>query len=188
MDNLTDQVRMIGAWEWTIPANQCFSGTIKHWEDQSKKDTVLLLNQFFYRRDTTSADWQNFKKEYPAWAYESTIRRDNRFFVFGRFTGTYDQNSVKELSNYANAFELYANTPNPVSNETNIKFDIKQSSFVTLKVYNQLGEEVASLVNEFMEPGQFEANFDASALTPGTYFYTLSTGNFNKTLPMLIVR
>jgi hypothetical protein len=86
-------------------------------------------------------------------------------------------------------FSLYQNFPNPFNPTTSIRFDIKKSANVTLKVYNAQGKEVATLVNnEVVSPGTKEVSFGASNLTSGIYFYTLSAGDFRETKKMMLIK
>ncbi len=85
-------------------------------------------------------------------------------------------------------FELSQNYPNPFNPTTMINFQLSISSYVTLKVYDVLGREVATLVNEEKFPGTYEATFNASNLSSGIYFYTLRAGNFIETKKMLLVK
>jgi len=85
-------------------------------------------------------------------------------------------------------YALQQNYPNPFNPSTSIRFDIPQSGVVTLKVYNMLGEEAASLLNEFKDAGSYEIKFDASGLSSGIYFYTISTANFVSTKKMILVK
>jgi hypothetical protein len=73
-------------------------------------------------------------------------------------------------------YVLEQNYPNPFNPSTAIKFRIPEASNVRLKIFNSLGEEVAELVNEYMEAGTYTYNFDASKLPSGIYVYTLQTG------------
>ncbi len=74
-------------------------------------------------------------------------------------------------------FTLKQNYPNPFNPETLIEFSIPQSSFVSLKVYNLLGKEVANLVNDSKDAGVYQVKFDGGNLSSGIYFYTLRSGN-----------
>jgi hypothetical protein len=94
-------------------------------------------------------------------------------------------------------YSLYQNYPNPFNPSTIIRFNIPKLSsphalrgdlVVTLKVFNILGKEVATLVNEKLKPGEYETTFDASALPSGIYLYNLSTDNFKETKKMLMVK
>lgn len=75
-------------------------------------------------------------------------------------------------------FELCQNYPNPFNPTSTIRFDIPKASFLTLKVYNVLGQEVATLVNEKREAGKYEVKFNASTFSSGVYFYRLTTETF----------
>jgi photosystem II stability/assembly factor-like uncharacterized protein len=70
-------------------------------------------------------------------------------------------------------FILYQNYPNPFNPTTNIKYQIANSKYITLKVYNLLGKEITALVNEYKKVGTYEVNFDGSNLSSGIYFYSL---------------
>lgn len=83
---------------------------------------------------------------------------------------------------------LEQNYPNPFNPLTKIKFRITETSFVTLKVFNLLGQEVASLVNEVKNPGKYEVEFDGSGLSSGVYIYSLKTNNFFAAKKFLLIR
>ncbi|MEG8946386.1 T9SS type A sorting domain-containing protein [Rosettibacter firmus] len=85
-------------------------------------------------------------------------------------------------------FALEQNYPNPFNPTTKIRFTIPSKDFVTLKVFNTLGEEVAQLINKEMNAGSYEVDFIAQGLSSGVYFYTLKTSNFTKTLKMLLLK
>jgi len=86
------------------------------------------------------------------------------------------------------AFELKQNYPNPFNPVTNIKFSVKETNLVTLKVYDILGKEVSALVNENLNPGEYEAKFDASLLTSGIYFYRLTAGDFTAAKKLILIK
>lgn len=85
-------------------------------------------------------------------------------------------------------FELSQNYPNPFNPNTTIKFSIPQSSNVSLKVFNALGQEVSTLVNQNMEAGSHTINFDATQLNSGIYFYRLEAGMFNEVRKMTLLK
>lgn len=87
-------------------------------------------------------------------------------------------------TNYA----LDQNYPNPFNPTTRISYSIPQSGFVTLKVYNAIGKEVATLVNEEKSAGSFEVNFNAAGLSSGIYFYTIQSGSFTQTKKMILMK
>ena len=90
-----------------------------------------------------------------------------------------------EIPNY---YFLNQNYPNPFNPVTNIKFGIPESGNVRLVVYDILGREVATLMNERKNPGTYEVNFDASQLASGIYFYSLQTERVTETKRMLLVK
>lgn len=74
-------------------------------------------------------------------------------------------------------FSLSQNYPNPFNPQTKIKFDVPKASFTKLIVYDLLGREVTTLVNEELKPGTYEADWDASTFSSGVYFYKIIAGD-----------
>jgi len=91
-------------------------------------------------------------------------------------------------SNIPHEFRLSQNYPNPFNPSTNIQFSILQRSFVTLEVYNALGERVGILVSEELNTGNYNYDWDASSLTSGIYFYKLQAGSFVETKKMVLLK
>ena len=85
-------------------------------------------------------------------------------------------------------FELSQNYPNPFNPSTNLEFGIPDLGFVSLKVYNASGREVAILVNEVKTAGYYSVSFNGSNMPSGIYFYTLQADNFISTKKMLLVK
>jgi spore coat protein A len=85
-------------------------------------------------------------------------------------------------------YNLDQNYPNPFNPTTNINFNIPASSFVSLKIYDSMGEEVGTLINQVIPEGKHTVNFDASGLSSGVYFYTLVSGNFIETKKMVLMK
>jgi predicted GH43/DUF377 family glycosyl hydrolase len=96
---------------------------------------------------------------------------------------------IKALhENLPNGYVLQQNYPNPFNPTTNIEFSIPKSTFVTLKVYNILGEEVATLVSERLVAGQYKYDWDASGLASGVYLYRLQAGEYVEAKKMIVLR
>jgi len=95
--------------------------------------------------------------------------------------------NVEIKDSYTDLF-LYQNYPNPFNPSTKIKYSIPHSSFVTLKIYDILGKEVATLVNEEKSVGNYEINFNAKNLSSGVYFYRMQAGSFTDTKKFILLR
>ena len=100
----------------------------------------------------------------------------------GPFIGVNNNNSTVE------GYYLAQNYPNPFNPSTSIAFEIKDKGFVTLKVYDVLGNEVMQLVNEKKEAGSHVVQFDAGNLPSGTYFYKITTDKFSDVKKMVLVK
>jgi N-acetylneuraminic acid mutarotase len=85
-------------------------------------------------------------------------------------------------------FELFQNYPNPFNSATEIQYSILKRSNVTLKVYDILSSEIATLVNEEKDQGVYTINFDANNLASGMYIYRLQAGSFVETKKMVLMR
>ena len=103
-------------------------------------------------------------------------------------------NAVQQQGNeIPRNYALYQNYPNPFNPSTKIKFSIPvvgngRYRSVHLDIYDALGREVAVLVNENLQPGTYEADFDASALASGIYYYSLKAGEFSQTNKMVLLK
>ena len=90
-------------------------------------------------------------------------------------------------SNQPVAFRLDQNYPNPFNPTTLINFYVAKQSNVVLKTYNVLGEQVSTLVDQNMSPGEYKVTFNGQNLAPGVYFYTIKTGDFSQTKKMVFI-
>jgi hypothetical protein len=95
---------------------------------------------------------------------------------------TNNNSSIPEI------YSLEQNFPNPFNPETKISFSIPKNGFVTLKIYDILGKEVAMLVNEVKNPGNYTVEFNASTFSSGTYFYKLESNGFMMTKKMMVLK
>ncbi|MEN8230875.1 MAG: T9SS type A sorting domain-containing protein, partial [Bacteroidota bacterium] len=90
--------------------------------------------------------------------------------------------------NVTAAFSLEQNYPNPFNPATTISFSIPRNAYVSLKVFNNLGEEVRTLINEVKPCGVYQIEFDASILPGGVYFYRLQSGDLSETKKLILLR
>jgi Secretion system C-terminal sorting domain/Abnormal spindle-like microcephaly-assoc'd, ASPM-SPD-2-Hydin/PQQ-like domain len=87
-----------------------------------------------------------------------------------------------------NKFELSQNYPNPFNPVTNIRFAVPNNEFVSIKVYDVLGKEVSTLLNENKQTGTYEVSFNASSLSSGVYFYKMTAGKFSSIKRMVVLK
>ncbi len=85
-------------------------------------------------------------------------------------------------------YALFQNYPNPFNPTTTITYQIPKEGKVTIKVYDSIGKEITTLVNEEKQRGRYNVTFDASNLTSGIYFYSLSSGNFKETKKLILLK
>lgn len=95
---------------------------------------------------------------------------------------------MKELSSTPRGFSLEQNYPNPFNPTTTIRFSVPTSGNVLLHVYDVLGQEVATLVNETMQPGAYEITWNATNSPSGIYLYRLQAGTLNATRKMILAK
>jgi hypothetical protein len=119
---------------------------------------------------------------------------NNYIFAGSDFWGIYRRPlseliGIKPISNEVpNQFSLSQNYPNPFNPKTVISFQIAASSFASLKIYDILGREAAILVNEFLKPGTYEADWSADNFASGIYYYKLMAGDYIGTRKMVLVK
>jgi subtilisin-like proprotein convertase family protein len=126
----------------------------------------------------------------------------NTGFVVGwgvRFNNSYNVGIQNTSDIVPDKFQLFQNYPNPFNPVTKIKFSISASTLsfpnvsignplVMLKVFDILGREIATLVNEKLKPGTYNVDWDASAYSSGVYFYKLTCGDFSETKKMTLIK
>jgi len=95
---------------------------------------------------------------------------------------------VEQISGLPQNFSLSQNYPNPFNPLTNIEYSIPEASFVQLKVYDILGNEVVTLVNEEQSAGTYRADFTADNLASGLYIAKLQAGNYSQTIKMSLLK
>ena len=95
---------------------------------------------------------------------------------------------ITGINQIPSKYELFQNYPNPFNPTTNVKFSILNSGNVKLIVYDVMGREVQTLVNEKLQAGTYETTFDGSNLNSGVYFYKLMTQGFTETKRMLMIK
>ena len=146
-------------------------------------DTITIVGSQLIARDSSNTNSVTLLKDYANTAWQIY----NGGFLVG----------IRNISLVVpSSFSLSQNYPNPFNPTTKIRFDVgKSSGLITLKVYDVMGREIKTLVNERMQSGTYETSFDGSNLSSGVYFYKLvvrhggsSTDGFTETKKMLMIK
>jgi hypothetical protein len=95
---------------------------------------------------------------------------------------------IRSIDNPPNNFRLLQNFPNPFNPSTTIKYEIPELNYASLKIYDVLGNEIVTLVNEEKPAGKYQIEFDAAEFASGFYFYQLIAGKFTATKKMLLLK
>ncbi|MBE0551337.1 MAG: DUF4397 domain-containing protein [Ignavibacterium sp.] len=139
----------------------------------------------FVRGNGTTTEIQNYSytdSKLPVGSYSYRLKQVD-------FDGSFEYSSVVNVDLTApTVFALEQNYPNPFNPSTVISYSVPQSSFVTLKVYDIIGNEVATLVNQTQSAGKYDIRFDASSLSNGVYMYSIKTDNFTSTKKMILMK
>jgi hypothetical protein len=85
-------------------------------------------------------------------------------------------------------YKLYDNYPNPFNPATKIKFELKDTKLVTLKVYDITGKLIETLVNQKLQAGEYNVDFDGRNLSSGLYIYRIEAGDFKDTKKMMLIK
>jgi photosystem II stability/assembly factor-like uncharacterized protein len=124
----------------------------------------------------------------------SSLEFDSNGFLYagttnrGVFRSVETTSSIQAKNNVPSTYFLSQNYPNPFNPSTTIRFTITDFRFTTLKVYDVLGNEVATLVNEEKPTGNYEVEWEATGLPSGIYFYRLQAGSFVETKKMVLIK
>lgn len=180
-----------GSFEYDFN-NNC---VLENWEIASNNNWKNWF-RIFYKYDINNLvhlfgeEWEN-----EQWVPENELLKVTNpdgitFGYFAREIFLYysKPTSLENEKNIANGFNLLQNYPNPFNSATAIQYSIPQKSTVTLKIFDLLGYELATLVNEEKEQGVYTTNFDANNLASGLYLYRIQAGSFIETKKMILLK
>jgi len=153
--------------DWPIPINLSYTD-------------ANLLSAGFGHFPVGDLDW--FPTQYATWKAQESA--ELTYIQTALSTGV---TSVR-TEPIPQSFQLKQNYPNPFNPSTNISYTITKAGNVTLKVYNVLGQEVATLVNGYQNASTYNVNFDASNLASGVYIYKLSSGSYAVAKKMVLMK
>jgi len=149
-------------------------------------------------RPAGAASWNsNMSSSTPTFLYKITTAGNYHYVCLPHAPGMAGDiiatvSGVNEITSIADVFSLAQNYPNPFNPSTKINFSIPKSGFVSLKVYDIIGNEVSDLVSQDLTTGSYSVDFNASAngntLSSGVYFYRLRTSDFSEVKKMYLVK
>ena len=152
--------------------------------DLPSSDPIVETGSYNFSTAATTGNDENFLL-----IYDSLVANQYLQDFAKRYTLAGGTIKVEMISSVIpDNFLLSQNYPNPFNPRTEISYEVPAAKLVKLTVYNILGKEMAELVNERQSPGKYKVSFDASNLTSGVYFYTLSTDNFTETKRMILLK
>ena len=139
-----------------------------------------------YFFDLSSYAHQNVR---IAFRYVSSNNTSNGFAVMLDYFQMFGTVGISQIgTNIPTKFDLKQNYPNPFNPSTKIRFDLAKSTNVKLEIYNNLGQVVKTLVNEYKPAGYYETDFSAINLPSGAYFYRLTTDYYSDIKKMVVVK
>jgi choice-of-anchor B domain-containing protein len=153
-------------------------------EIQRKSENEFITVGFVQGNGTTTEprQYSYIDKNLSNGTYEYRLKQID-------FDGRFDYSDVVETEVFSvTTLELKQNYPNPFNPSTKIKFSVPENEFVNLSVYNLLGEKVAELVNETKAAGEYEVDFNAANLPSGIYVAKISSGEYNQSIKMSLLK
>lgn len=163
------------------------TGDIVKWTNISGTHNVRANDNSFYSGPAAPAPWEfthtfTTVGDFPYYCEPHLSMGMTGTIIVQNPAGVGDEEML------ADQFELEQNYPNPFNPSTRINYSVPSASFVRLKVYDILGNEVALMVNEEKPAGVYQLEFDASELTGGVYFYQLTSNSFVETKKMILMK
>jgi photosystem II stability/assembly factor-like uncharacterized protein len=163
---------------------------------KNTEEIYLAADSVLYQSINGGDKW-NLMEPTPQMQKIYTIALDtssgNRIFLGGNLPGIYALDLVTSVEEgreqkLPHAIGLYQNYPNPFNPTTRIEYQVSRTENVVLKIYDVLGREISTLVNEEKSPGNYQVEFNANGLSSGIYFYQLSAGNFISAKKMVVLK
>ncbi len=160
-------------------SNQNDEITTEEWSDATSTWVNFYQSQYFY-----NANGYLEKELYRTWGNGFWVYDEQTLITYAQLT------DAENLSELPGDYCLYQNYPNPFNPTTTIEFQLPGYEFVSLKVYDLLGREVTTLVNEYQQPGKYSVEFTTqnAMLSSGVYFYKLTAGNFSSVKKFIIAK
>ena len=165
---LTIQDSLIGKWDQFV-------------------DRVTLYQEYFHTKQLSYSLTQGDTIVYKIYGNHGYAEGGLRGVNYVKLTGE-AVTDMEVAQSIPSEFRIGQNYPNPFNPSTTIEFALPHARFVTLNVYNVLGDQVATLISENLSAGTFSATWDASGMPSGVYFYRLTAGEDVQTRKMVLMK
>ncbi len=183
----------IYVYNWKVtPSQNKFVITFYLKQNQSHYSVYKMpieLKIQFSNSDTTIKIWNTLREQSFTFEFNENVTNvvfDPQNYIIKQATRDLSLNVFENILPIN--FELHQNYPNPFNNQTVIKFSLPQRDFVSIKLYDLVGNEIKTLTNEFFNPGLHSVTLEASKLSSGVYFYTMVTSSFKSTKKLVLVK
>jgi hypothetical protein len=202
IDNITAAENPLPVELVSFSANQNAGNVVLNWVTSSETNNLGFEIERKLYKNETEENWRTvgFKEgagsttNEKSYVYYDVVDKINADKIAYRlkqidFNGSFTYSNavyIEKISPFN--FSLEQNFPNPFNPATNFEYRISDFVLITLRVYDVLGNEVAIIVNEQKEPGNYKIKFDASSLVSGVYYYQIVAGNFSETKKMILLR
>jgi hypothetical protein len=209
MKMVSDQTLATGNWDVT-GHTVVYTGTINNLAAPGWLEIELSTPFFFNLLSNQNLlisiqrDYQVYVNDYPLYNYttQSTYksrRNRNDTSMPTSLTQSYYRGNIQlemntvsginePIASIPKRYDLKQNYPNPFNPVTKINFELPKDGFVSLKIYDILGREIVTLVNEVRTAGYYSMDFDASTLSSGVYFYRMESGTFSNIKRMVLIK
>lgn len=200
---VVDAIHIANAWSYLVPvemtsftANTVNNTVRLNWSTATEKNN----RGFVVERSINKNSWSNItfisgsgnSTEIKNYSFTDKSVNSGKYYYRLKqvdFDGSFEYSKTVEADVAApKEYKLFANYPNPFNPSTKIAFTLPETQVVKLRVFNMLGQEIATLVNSKMEAGKHEITFNAKNLTSGVYIYKLEAGSFVQTKTMMLVK
>ena len=192
---------VIGEFNWTrLGDNPTFFPFTLYMANYNEYIVVGTLEHGILISNDNGNSFYQLNNGYPFNTSVCSFNYNNNYLFSGTLNGFYRQpvvsnlmaiTEVEEENNnevIPSAYALHQNFPNPFNPSTTISFSIPNTEFVTLKIYDSVGKEVETLVNENLPAGSYNKQFNATNLASGVYFYRLQAGSYYQTNKMILMK